>query len=278
MARSRTKMIAMAQDVAAPESEVGKVDIRPNNKPRKRDPKERPIEKPSVTAIDGDGGRGAIENLNLASTGELIQRLEKELKVNGPWTEAARRLKAALGKAYDAEPSGLKSKEELELIMRAAASRWPIMPDTKRKVVRVTEKALTHTDPNVRMRAVRNMTALERMNQIDEEKLREENPPYDPPAEPIREISQAELSEIEQRRLRLSSITQRLGFNGVVIDVAGDQPGGNSSETDEPSISTGASNGHASGLCNGHQPGEVENGKAPGHSKPGTNGHSNGSH
>lgn len=269
MPRHRTKMVAMAQDVAAPVFEVGKVETHPNNTPPKRDPKERPIEKPSVEGI---------ENLNLVSTGELIKALEKELKVNGPHTEAARRLKAALGKAFDAESSGLKSKEELEMIMRAASSRWPIMPDTKRKVVRVTEKALTHEDPNVRMRAVRNLTALERMNQIDEENLREENPPHDPPAEPIREISSAELSEIEQRRLRLSSITQRLGFNGVVIDITGDQPGNNSSATSDTPPTAGESNGHASGLCNGHQSGKMENGKAPGDSKPGTNGHSNGSH
>lgn len=269
MARSRTKMVGTVSQIAPPESDVGKVDLHTNNTPSKRDPKERPVEKPSVPGI---------ENTNLASSGELTQALERELKVNGPHTEIARRLKAALGKAYDAEPDGLKSKEELELIMRAASQRWPIMPTMRRKIVKVTEKALVHKDPNIRMRAVGNAIRLDRMNQIDEENLREENPPYDPPAEPIREISQAELSEIEQRRLRLSSITQRLGFNGVVIDVAGDQPGDDSSAASDPSPSTGESNGHASGLCNGHQPGEVANGKTPGNSKPGTNGHSNGSH
>lgn len=272
MARSRTKMVKQLGDSPPPESEVGKVDIHTNAKPKKRSAKAHPLEKPSVKDIDG---HGAIENLNSASTGELIQRLEKELKINGPYTEAARRLKAALGKAFDAEPSGLKSKEELELIMRAASSRWPIMPDTKRKVVRVTERALTHEDPNVRMRAVRNLTALERMNQIDEQ---EEQLPNVLPAEPAQPVQRIELTVVEQQRLRFSGIAAGLGIDQAIIDVAASQTGGGTETTGEPPVTTGASNGHASGLCNGHQPGEVANGKAPGNPKSGTNRHSNGSH
>lgn len=262
----------MAQDVAAPVFDPGKVDTHPNNKPRKRDPKEKPVVKPSVDGIDG---LDPIENLNVATTGELIRRLEKEIRINGPHSEAARMLKAALGKAYDAEPGGLKSKEELELIMRAASSRWPIMPATKRKIVHVLEKALRHEDPNVRMRAVRNATALERMNQIDEH---EEQLSNVLPAEQVQPVQRIELTVVEQQRLRFSGIAERLGIDRTIIDVAATSPGSSAETTGEPSQPTGASNGFTSGLCNGHQPGEVANGKAPGHSQSGTNGHSNGSH
>lgn len=205
MARSRTKMVKIFGDHLPPESEVGKVDINPGNSGApKRSAKAHPLEKPSVKEIDGSG---AIENLNLASTGELIQRLEKELKVNGPHTEAARRLKAALGKAFDAEPSGMKSKEELELIMRAAASRWPIMPDARRKLVSKTVEDAEHDDPNVRSRAARNLIAMDRLNQSDE---------HHEEGETINHV----VETAEQRRLRLSAISNKLGANGVVIDVA----------------------------------------------------------
>lgn len=240
-----------------PTPEVGSI----TNHNKSREPKKRSHKGPPVTKPSAAG----IENLNLASIAEITRQLEKEIRRNGPYTNDARILRAALNKANEVE--GIKDPTELNLIQEAATKRWPMLPSDKRLIVKKTLKHVKNDDPVISIRGIRAAILLEKMNQADE---------HHEEGELVTKVTVNADQTLDERRSRLAAIAKRRGLGRIVIDVPGKPAGGNSETANGSSSSAGKSNGHAGGLRSVHQQRPVEDSETSGNFEPGTNGHSNG--
>lgn len=238
-----------------PKPEVGSItNHNKNRQSRKRSHKGPPATKPSA---------GGIENLNLASIAEITKQLEKEIRRNGPYTNDARILRAALNKANDVE--GVKDPTELALIQEAANKRWPMMPSDKRLIVRKTLKHVKSEDAAISIRGIRAAILLEKMNQADE---------HHEEGSLTTNVNVTAEQTPDERRSRLAAIAKRRGLGRVIIDVPGKPAGGDSQSVNGPSHANGKSNGHAGGLRSLREQRPVEDSEAPGNPEPGVNGHS----
>lgn len=215
--KSRTelrKVVAHNPAEPAPLPEAGTVILKPKTikTPAPRSPKAGPL--PPKPTIQGKGESGKAEKdsglenlpLDVLPLGVLIRSLEREIRVNGPHTDFARQLDSAIRKAREVEPPDHDPTEH-ELILKAAADRWPIMPSDRRKVVRTTIRALRSNDENVQLRAVRTLAGLDRINQRDDH--RDEDQGKGP-------VINVNINTTDAQRSRLDAIAARLGVNPMV--------------------------------------------------------------
>ena len=103
------------------------------------------------------------------------------------------------------------SNKEAKLACRAIRERWPMSDEVRAKVVASLENVVANgKSDSVKIKAARALASLDSINLKEEQEQ--------PPPAPQQLHIHANLTDVDQRRTRLSALSARLGFNGVVVE------------------------------------------------------------
>lgn len=211
------------------------------------------------------------------SVGELVRQYEEERTARGPYTEEAQRLRRAIDKAMEQEAIHLGMSEELALMERSIRRRLPLTYRARVRACEQVEAALDDPEVENRLRAGRLVALFERINQMDEHHDSGDGGNGGSAKGTIVNVN-INTESPQQRRNRFLDVAAELGIETAVIEVqperTGQHPEAVNGASHAGGIGQGEGNGHAGGFCSGDQRREMENGQAPGHSEPGTNGNS----
>lgn len=110
---------------------------------------------------------------------------------------------------YDDKPT--QRVGDIKLACRAIRERWPMSDEAREGVVASLYDVIQNgKNASVKIKAARALATLDTINL----KAEEEQPPPAPPQLHVH----ANLADADQLRTRLSAISARLGFNGVVVE------------------------------------------------------------
>ena len=103
------------------------------------------------------------------------------------------------------------SNKEAKMACRAIRERWPMSDEVRARVVASLENVVANgKSDSVKIKAARALASLDGLNLKDEQEQ--------PPPAPQQLHIHANLTDVDQRRTRLSALSARLGFNGVVVE------------------------------------------------------------